>query len=505
MKPSARTAIALIGCLMLAVAVGAVTGVPDARITIDELDASPGEPVVGERLTVNATVANSAGSPAAANVDEVRLLDEDGVVRDTAASPGALSPGDDLDIAVQTRFSEPGERRLTLEVIAEEPDEDGEADETVRIEREIVVDVQPADIDVDIRARALADDELRPDDEDEGVDVGGIDGIIGGGGGGLDAGDAEEMREAMDSPVAVTVVNVGSVPAERVHVTAVGDPLGEASLVDGPVDLESTPFVVEDVAPGEERQVIVDLGPVDRRANVTLTATYDTAGPADGDAIDEGALVDRADALATERTVETTLAYPPRDGDPVVTDAEVTRLEGDDAGEEASIGIDATVGNVGDRSIESVVVSVDDGDGIVTPTPAGGEYFVGPVGDGEFVPFELETRANVTATETVPIRIEYTDRGVRYVETVEVDLADATGDGTGAGMTGTLGTAGGSGVLGAVGTTGGVALALVGVLGATAAGAVLRRRGEPNGTEGDESMKDPDGADGPKGPDSGDV
>ena len=504
MTPSARTVAILIGCLTLAVAVGAVAGVPDARITVETLETSSTDPVVGERVTINATVANSAGSPAATNVTAVRLLDEDGTVRDTAAAPGALSPGDDLDVALDTRFSEPGERRLTLEVLAQEPGDDDEAGEAVRIEREAVVDVRPAEVDVDVRARALADDELNPDDDDDGFDVGGIDGIFGGGGGGLDTDDADEVSEAMDSPVAVTVVNVGTVTAERVHVTAVGEPTGDASVDDGPVELESSPFVVEDVAPGEERRVVVDLGPVERQANVTLTATYETAGPADGDSIEDGVLGDRTDSLASERTVETTLVYPPRDGQAVVTDATVTR--GDTEGDEATLGIDATVGNVGEGPIESVIVSVDETDSAVAPTPAGGEYFVGPVGDGEFVPFELETRANVSATDTIPIRIEYTDRGVRYVETVEVDLADAAGDDGGSGGTfGTLGSTVGSGPLSGIGTSGGVALAIVGVLGATALGAVVRRRGGVRGTDDAEGAAGVDDLTGADGPDRGDV
>ncbi len=483
MGPSMRTIAVFFLCLALTAGIGGVVGVPDARITIDALEATPSEPVVGERTSVNATVANSAGSPAAANVTAVRLVDADGEVRDVASGPGALSAGDDLDVSLLTRFLEPGEQRLTVEVLADEPADDDGDRETVQVRRDVVVDVQPASTAVDVRARALAPDELRPDDDDGGIDVGGIEGIIGGGGGGLDAGEDEPQAEPMDSPVAVTVVNVGTVPAERVHVTAAGDGIDDGSspngsLADGSDAVETTPFVVEGVAPGEERRVVVDLGPIDRRTDVTLTATYFVAGGVDGDDSatngDDGDAFDgQASTLPVERTVETTLRYPPRDGDPVVTDATVTPIDGE-GGDDVVVDVDANLGNVGDRPIEGVVVGVEEGLG-VAPTPAGREYFVGSVGDGEFVPFELTARTNLTAAETVPIRIEYTDRGVRYVETAHVDLSGVDEGGETAGTFGTLGSI--VGPIGVGGSTGLVAvLAIVGVMGATAAGMVLRRR-----------------------------
>lgn len=427
---------ALAGLALTAALLGGVAAVPDARITIDAVGAAPDDPVVGERTEVNLTVANSAGSPAAANVTEVRLLDGDETL-DARRMPGSLSPGDTLDAELWTRFDEPGERRLTVMIVAEEPLEDGEdVDEddrrTVRVERDLFVDVRPAAETVSIRARALTDAELRVEDDEDGIDVNGINGIIGGGGG-LDTDDEEDAIEPMDSPVAVTVVNTGTVPAERVSVTA-SDDAG---------DVGTAPFVVPDVAPGDEHRIVVDLGPVDRRSNVTLTTRYDAAN-------------------RTDRTASTTLRYPPRDGDPVVTDATVTSSAGETV-------VDASLGNVGERQIDGVVVGIDGARG-VEPTPAGGDYFVGTVGAGEFVPFELATRANATVAEEVPVRIEYTDRDIRYVETVPVELPDEDDETDGAGTIGTLGASVASdrGI--------GVVLALIGILGATALGAVLRRR-----------------------------
>jgi len=190
-------------------------------------------------------------------------------------------------VVLWTRFGEPGEHRLTVEVVAEQEatgdDDDGG---TVTVTRDdVVVDVQPAEIALDVRTRALSPPaDLRSDDEDQnagGISLGGIEGVFGGGGGLQTAEDDEtESVQSADSPVAVTVVNTGTSTADRVSLTAVTTPVGtsdgEGSGDGNETDptVEVGPFVVEDVAPGEERQVVVDLGPLDERSDVTVTAAF---------------------------------------------------------------------------------------------------------------------------------------------------------------------------------------------------------------------------------------
>lgn len=486
--PSHRTTSLFVACLVAVaatVAVGGAAAVPDARLTVDAVGATPADPVVGERTQVNVTVANSPGSPDAAEVTEVRLLDADGDVRDTATTVGSVSPGDDLDARLWTRFDEPGERRLTVEVVAAEPADDDDADDddrpTVRVERDLLVAVEPAATAVDLRARTLDPEDLRTDEEGGDVDVGGVggvdgvEGILGGGDGGLDSNEDDGAVEPVESPVAVTVVNTGTVAADRVSVTAVGDPIAGArapadngdSADSGATDDDATdsgvdagPFVVEDVAPGAERQVVVDLGSLDRRSAVTFTARFrSSAGPPDGE--------------VTTGTTETELAYPPREGGPTVTDASVTTTD------DGRIAVEGNLGNTGDAEIGGVVVAVADAEG-VTPTPAGGGYFVGAVGGSDFVPFDLETTGNASVADEVPIRIEYTDRGVRYVETVAIDVPDPEANGSGA-ATDAASDDGAPGFLGAIGGGGGIAVVsgVAGVLGLAAAGVVgiaVRRR-----------------------------
>lgn len=458
-----RTTAALLALLALLGAVGAVAAVPDARIAIDGVDTSSNDPAVGERTALNVTVSNSGGSPSAADVRSVSVRDAGGdddgddAPRDEATAVGALSPGDATDVVLWTRFAEPGEHRLTVEVVAEqEATGDEEEGETVTVTRDVIVDVQPAEVALDVRTRALSPADLQSDDDDQstgGIDIGGLQGVFGGGGGGLQANDDEpESVQSTDSPVAVTVVNTGTSTADRVSLTAVGTPVG-AGEDDGSAGeggeteptVEVGPFVVEDVAPGEERQVIVDLGPLDERSEVTVTAAFrsELDAPAGADA---------------NRTATSTLRYPTREGSPTVTDATVeTAADGE-------VVVDANLGNAGTGELEGVVVSVAGADG-VEPTPAGREYFVGGVGAGDFVAFDLRTAVNASVADEVPIRIAYTEGGVRYTETATVALPESVDGGSGGSGSGAVGTLGALGVVG-----------LVGGAGVAVAGSVIRRR-----------------------------
>lgn len=469
--------------LALLAAVGGAAAVPDARIAIDGVEASTSEPVVGERTALNVTLSNSGGSPAAADVRSVGVVDagagDDAEPLDEATAVGALSAGDSLTVELWTRFDEPGERRLTVEVVAEEEatgDEEAGEGGTVTVTRDVVLDVQPAEVTLDLRTRGLAPEDLRSDDESEGsggIGVSGIEGIFGGGGGGLDTGeDAEEAVQSADSPVAVTVVNTGTTTADRVSLTAVGEPVaggegsgdgtdgsdadGGAGEADGE-GFEAGPYVVEDVAPGEERRVVVDLGPLDRRSAVTFTAAFRSG-------------LDAQEGAGAERTATSTLRYPAHEGAPTVTDAVVETTE------DGAVAVDANLGNAGGGELEGVVVSVGEAPG-VEPTPAGREYFVGAVGAGDFVAFDLRATANASVADEVPIRIAYTERGVRYVETETVALPDADGSGGGSGTVGTLGSVGPLGSAGAFGPVGALgAVGLVGVAGIAVAGVLVRRR-----------------------------
>ncbi|VTT85376.1 conserved hypothetical protein (probable surface protein) [Halorubrum sp. DM2] len=456
-----RTSAALLAALTIlsavggAFAVGGAAAVPDARITVGAVGVTPSDPAVGERTALNVTVSNSGGSDAAANVTEVRVRDADGDVLDSASGVGALSAGDSLDATLWTTFEEPGEKRLTVEAVANQ----STTGEFVTVSRDTVIEVRPTEVSLDLRTRALDPEDLQSDDGSESptadLGVGGIQGIFGGGGG-LDANDgaqSEESPPVADSPVEVTVVNTGTTTADRVSLRAVGTAVesgdGEAADDGGDagddVSAEETvsvgPFVVEDVAPGEERRVIVDLGPLDRRSAVTVSAAF----RADTDARDD---------RGADRTAESTVTYPVREATPTVTDATVRE------GADGAVVIDANLGNVGDGEMTGAVVSVGDAPG-VEPTPAGGEYFVGSLSGSDFVGFELETTTNASVAEEIPIRVAYTERGVRYTETLTVAAPEPDDESDGGGTLGRIGVGG----VGSAGTLAS-ALALVGLAGA---------------------------------------
>ncbi|OYR61016.1 hypothetical protein DJ83_08880 [Halorubrum ezzemoulense] len=441
-------------------AVGGAAAVPDARITLTEVGVSPGAPTVDERATLNVTVSNSGGSDAAANLTTVRVRDADGDVLDSASGVGALSAGDSLDATLWTTFREPGEKRLTVEVVANQ----STSGEFVTVSRDVVFEVRPTEVALDLRTRALDPEDLRSDDESESatgdLGIGGIQGVFGGGGG-LDTGDGgqgEASPPSVDSPVEVTVVNTGTTAADRISLRAVG----AAVDGDGAETVDVGPFVVEGVAPGEERRVIVDLGPLDRRSDVTVTAAF-------------RADTDRRNDRGADRSAESTVTYPVREATPTVTDATVRETAD-------GVVVDANLGNAGSGEMTGAVVSVGDAPG-VAPTPAGGEYFVGTLGASDFVGFDVTTAANVTVAEEIPIRVTYTERGVRYTETFSVAAPEpATDDRDGGGTLGRLG-AGGLGTVGTVAS----GLALVGLAGAVGVAVRTGRIGGPTGRRRDGS------------------
>ncbi|WP_203229819.1 hypothetical protein [Halorubrum distributum] len=465
-----RTTAALLAALTMlaavggAFAIGGAAAVPDARITVGEVGTSPSDPTVGERTALNVTVSNSGGSDAAANVTEVRVRNADGDVLDSVSGVGALSAGDSLDATLWTAFEEPGERRLTVEAVANQ----STSGELVTVSRDTVIEVRPTQVALDLRTRALDPEDLRSDDDGEAsagdLGVGGIQGIFGGGGG-LDTGDAGGQGDAppiADSPVEVTVVNTGTTTADRVSLRAVGTAVGGDGANgsgDGTETVSVGPFVVEDVAPGEERRVIVDLGPLDRRSAVTVTAAF-------------RADTDQRNERGADRTAESTVTYPVREATPTVTDATVRE------GEDGAVVVDANLGNAGNGELTGAVVSVGDAPG-VEPTPTGGEYFVGTLGASDFVGFDLSTAVNASVADEIPIRVTYTERGVRYTETLTVAAPEPDDDDAGGGALGRIG-GGGVGAAGAV-ASGFALLGLAGAVGVAVrtgrvGGSTARRR-----------------------------
>ncbi|KAB1185089.1 MULTISPECIES: hypothetical protein [Haloferax] len=143
--------------MLLLTSVGSVTAVPDARITVSDATVTPTTPVVGEQVVVTVTIANSVGSPSAAEIEEVELTDPVDDSRVRARRLGGLSPGDSVTVPLALTFETSGPRRLALTVTG--TDEDGD---TVRIERPVPIAVEDAPPLVDVRIDdAVVDAETR--------------------------------------------------------------------------------------------------------------------------------------------------------------------------------------------------------------------------------------------------------------------------------------------------------------------------------------------------------
>jgi hypothetical protein len=170
-----------------------------------------------------------------------------------------------------------------------------------------------------------------------------------------------------------------------------------------------------------------------------------------------------------DRTAQSTVTYPVRESAPTVTDATVRETT------DGSVVVDANLGNAGEGEMTGAVVSVGDAPG-VEPTAAGREYFLGTLGASDFVGFELETTVNASVADEIPIRVTYTERGVRYTETLTVAAPESDDESDAGGTLGRIGV-GGVGAAGAVAS----GLALVGLAGAVG---VAVRTGRIGGSTG---------------------
>lgn len=403
--------ILLLGIASLTVA---VTAVPDARMTVDTVSVSPDTPHTDEQISFDATIANSGGSSDPIDITSVELLvrgpgfDDDPFVQavdtevvDEVRTIGALSPGDTQTVLLTTQLDDPGEYQFMVRAHGKEPEEEVENEDgfTETVQEEVVsqqrttVSVNPARVELGVRAVPLKDSIVVGDNsqqQEESTDGGGTASGLGGGNIQDIIGDnvanaqaSEESAPPAESPVLVTVTNPGTVTADKVTVTP---------IVGGQ---ERSPFVTADIPPGENAEMMIDLGTVESQTDVTLLVEYTTA-------------------IGTGET-ETTLVYPPRNGDIRVTDANVEKIESTETGDR--VRITANIGNAGGGELHGTVASLQAAEG-VTPVYPTRSFFIGTVGPDDFVATELTAVVNATEADGIPVRVTYTDRGIDYTDTV---------------------------------------------------------------------------------------
>ncbi|SEO24129.1 CARDB protein [Halogranum amylolyticum] len=444
-----------------------VAGVPDVRLTVADVVVEPTTPLVGETVTVTATVQNSGGSASAVDVSRVILRGPDGRL-DTAEDVGSLSQGDSVTVPLTARFDDPGVRTLELRVVGTDENRN-----SVRISRpvpvaveraapQLTLDVSDPAVDAESRVQVTLANPAAAPVRNLVVD---FDGSFGEAVNGrqvvpfLDAGETttvnltavptaageRELAVRVDYTTAsgteatTTLSNVVSVapyvddvglevrpvrPTESDGTTDVGDLqgllTGGGAVTDAGSDAETAdpdPTLVEVVVTNFGTVPLDDVVVTPETANQTLPRQAVAGLILPGESAT--ALVDLREVRQTEslRVVvdyeagvresraETTYAYRPLVGDVRITDVRLTNEDG-------TVTLSGNAANVGRGEATGLVVAVVQTD-LVEPTYPQRDYFVGTVGGSDFAPFDLTAEVNESAT-TVPVQVTYQVDGVRY-------------------------------------------------------------------------------------------
>jgi hypothetical protein len=182
--------------------------------------------------------------------------------------------------------------------------------------------------------------------------------------------------------------------------------------LDGKGTVENSERAMASLAPGSERTFEYDVN-FDETGTRTLTSevTYRTSEETEARSVTSSVNVDVVEATDEIRltSVKTT-----RTGDGIT-------VEGDAA-------------NVDDTNAESVLLTVQNGDG-AGPTPPSGDYFVGSIEAGEFATFELTAETD-SGVSSIPVEVTYIVDGDSVTTTQTVDVSETATGGTTSGVEG---------------------------------------------------------------------
>lgn len=196
------------------------------------------------------------------------------------------------------------------------------------------------------------------------------------------------------TPINVTVANGDSSAISGVELTLGGD-----------ATVENERRVAASIDAGAERHFEYDVT-FQESGTRTLdaTVTYTT---------DEGA----TRTVTRERTVDVGSGSG---GDGVGGEIQLIGVEASGSG---VVTLQGDTANVGGTNAESVLLSVEDAEG-VSPVGSNGQHFVGAINASQFDTFELIAEVDEDV-QTVPVRVEYLVGGTRKSDVVEVNV---TGD-----------------------------------------------------------------------------
>lgn len=483
-RPAALLA-ALLALSALAGAAGPAAAVPDARLAVSDVTVTPETATVGAQVVVDATLRNSAGSPAAVEVRTVQLRDDDGV-RVAAEDVGSLSSGDTLAVPLATTFEEPGARTLTLRVVGEDADGD-----RVTVTRPVPVTVEQAPPQVSVRTGPAAVDSptsvavtvgnpTTAPARDVAVRLAEPLGTANRSTGFVPALDAGEeavvnLSTVPDAAgertlgVVVAYTDASGVEREITRETGVSVaphepdlgvevrrqpmaeddggaavPSGISGLIGGGTGgtttrggeetaTPATAYTVEVTNFGSVRAAAVVVTPVAGNRTLPRQRLDEPLAPGESGTVtvdlgrvrSHGPVEFRVNYRAGTRDAATTytLDYRPEVPSLELTDVNVARSEN------GSIQISGNLVNVGRGPAQGVVVGVVR-EGNVTPTYPARRYFVGEIDGSDFAPFDLTARAT-GRVEDVTVRIVAREDGVESTRTVAlpVPAADDRGGG----------------------------------------------------------------------------
>ena len=465
--------------LLLAVpSVAPVAAVPDARLTISGLTVAPETPVVGEPVTVTATVRDSAGSPSPVELTSVRLVDGDRTLTE-ATNPGSLSAGDTLTVDLTHKFASAGQRSLT--VVATGTNESGG---TVEVRRPVTVVVEraPPQLEFDVaRAVATAENPVQVQvsnpntaqyrnltvrlDAPGAVDARTTIPTL--------AGGATVTRNlsfapprAGDTPVRVVVeytTDTGVPRSTRYSETVAVDPVradvgvavrpaptqtaadvgagGIQGLLGGGGTLQQGGEEAGGDAPDAVVVEVTNFGNAPLRDAVVVPAAGDRdlprvyvgrLVPGESATVEVSLAAVRSPANVTARVEYATgdrtgravgaYDYRPPEGAIRVTGVDLA-LDGE------TLTLSGNAGNVGDGEVTGVVVAVGE-TAYVQPAYPQRDYFVGTVEGSEFAPFELTAAVDAANATTVPIEVTYRVDGTDRTETFELPFDPSLTDST---------------------------------------------------------------------------
>jgi hypothetical protein len=428
--------------LVLVATIPAVVAGAQVNASITDVQVAPSSPAPGETVTFRPTIQNFGSSGDSLDITAVALRQNGVNELDRVRNLGTLSPGATVTIPLTTSFESSGTRDLriyvygvnadtgnavqlrypvSLTVRERHPQIDVQADDsvagvasngTVTVANGLDTDISNVEVNVSgegvtmldsrtvfasvsegetitapyrFRPDQSGDQRLRatlsytlPNGTDRTVtqnrtietDEPDEDGVIV---------EVSGQGTGTDQTMVVDVLNQGNTPAEDVVVSATAE------------NATVTRALIGSVAPGETEQVRLNASLSESRADVTVTAAYESG----------------ADERST--TTATTLRSNP--GTIELTGLNVAREGG-------ILQITGSTSNVGMTPTESVIVRVLPAEN-VRPAAPNRDFFVGEVPSSDFSSFDLTARPTGNVS-SVPVEVSYLVDGERRTQTFSV-------------------------------------------------------------------------------------